>query len=1094
MKKNLLFLIFFCLIFSGFAQRNPVWTKLIADNTLASERIDRNTTPFQPDFYELDLNALKATLSNAPLKAQNLNNGVIVEFPTAKGTVENFRVYKTAVLHPDLEARYPDIKSYMGIGINDPTATIYFSTTIFGLHTMSFSGDSEVTYIDTYTKDLKKYIVYSRNGLQNNGVPFECSVAERIEPTTDAAKNQNTTLSNDGVLRTYRLAISSTVEYSAFHIAQAGVGSGTLEQKKAAVLAAMNVTMVRVNGVYQRDIGVFLQLIPNNDVLICITSDNFDNNDGSSLLGQNQSFVNANIGTANYDMGHIFSTGGGGVAFLQSVCSPGSKARGVTGSASPVNDPFNIDYVAHEMGHQFGGNHTFSSNMGSCNGNRNDATAIEPGSGTTIMAYAGICNPHNVQNNSDAHFSFISLQEIDAFLNTGGGGSCAVTTPISNTPPVIAPLQSYIIPKGTPFVLKGNAIDAENDPLTYCWEQNNNEISTQPPVATSATGPNFRSRPPSVSPERYLPALNTALNNYEILPNVARTLKFVLTVRDNSPNGPQTSRADMTVTLANVGPFAVTSPNTNLTWPVGSNQTVTWDVAGTTANGINCAFVDIYLSTNSGSAYPILLASQVPNDGSEVITVPNNVSSTCKIMVRANDNIFYDISNANFSITAAPSTFSVGMNGVAGTQNKSICAGNSVDYTLNYAPLSGFTGTTTFSSTGAPAGSSVVFQPNSITAAGEVAVMVTTSNITAPGFYAIAVNATSGATTKTVNVYLSVTSGNFVTQTLVSPADQSVGVATEANLSWTANSANTSSYLVELASDMAFTTILTSATTSATSYTFYGLAAQTDYYWRVTPKNSGCSGTPSAVFQFKTGYCGEVVSTNVPIAINASGTPTINSTLFIPEEENVVLNDVNVTLNITHTKINNLTVRLTSPSGTQVTLFSSQCSPILAGVADAIATFDDGGTALACATSSPAISGRIIPAQALSALNGQNSQGLWTLTVVDGVNNNGGNLNSWSLDLCSVQSPMGVEDNLSSSFKVFPNPSNGSFTIQSDRLNSDKVNVQVYDIQGRVIFDNSFNGNGKLNENIKLNNAQAGVYLLSVTNGDTREVKRIVVK
>jgi hypothetical protein len=263
------------------------------------------------------------------------------------------------------------------------------------------------------------------------------------------------------------------------------------------------------------------------------------------------------------------------------------------------------------------------------------------------MAYAGICAP-NVQNFSDAHFHAVSIAQMVGFIS-GTGGTCAVTTPNGNFAPVVNTGIDYTIPRGTAFILKGSATDANNDSLTYCWEQTNIEVSTQPPLATAVNGPNFRSRIPSTSPDRYMPPLANVIAGslaptWEVLPTVARTMNFALTVRDNrTPNGGQTGRDDNVITVSSVGPFLVTSPNTNVSYVAGSNQTITWDVAGTTANNINCANVDIFLSTNGGTSFPILLASNVPNDGSELVTIPNATGTTNRIMIMGSNHIFYDV-------------------------------------------------------------------------------------------------------------------------------------------------------------------------------------------------------------------------------------------------------------------------------------------------------------------------------------------------------------------------------------------------------------------------------------------------------------------
>ena len=450
--------------------------------------------------------------------------------------------------------------------------------------------------------------------------------------------------------------MACTIEYAAYHVNAAGLSGGTLAQKKAAVLSAMVVTMTRVNGVFETDMSLRMNLIANNDLVIFIDSDSFDNANAGTLINQSQTVIDATIGSANYDIGHTVSTGGGGLAQLNSPCTT-SKARGITGSGAPVGDAYDIDYVAHEIGHQWGGNHTFNN---SCGGNRNNSTAVEPGSGTTIMGYAGICAP-DIQSNSDAYFHTISITEMTNFIN-GTGSNCDDPLVSGNSAPTANAGADFTIPKGTPFILKGAGTDSNGDTLTYCWEQIDIEATTQPPTQTATGGPNFRSLYATTSPNRYMPTLASVVAGvlnptWEVVPTVARTnMDFALTVRDNrTPNGGQTQRDNMVLTIANVGPFLVTSPNTAVSYIGLTNQTITWDAAGTTANGINCANVDILLSTNGGLTFPTTLLAGTPNDGSQSVTIPNTPGTTNRIMIAGSNHIFYDVSNANFTITNAVS-------------------------------------------------------------------------------------------------------------------------------------------------------------------------------------------------------------------------------------------------------------------------------------------------------------------------------------------------------------------------------------------------------------------------------------------------------
>src|SRR5690606_16697171 len=310
----------------------------------------------------------------------------------------------------------------------------------------------------------------------------------------------------DNKRRTFRLALACTTEYAAFHInnVPSGTFNFTKHQKKNIVLAAMNVTLTRLNQIFERELNIHLNLIANNRSIIFISNDNFTNNNANLLIDESQTVIDSVIGSSNYDIGHTFSTGGGGLASLGSVCSSWQKASGITGSPSPVGDPYDVDYVAHEMGHQFGANHTFNN---SCQFNRNSFTAMETGSGSTIMSYAGICTP-NVQNNVDDYYHYISIKEMQTFLSTA---SCAAQTTVSNSAPVVSALSAKTIPYGTPFILSTSATDADNDPLTYTFEQTNTQIATQPPVATATTGPAFRSVAPSTDNFRSFPDLSTVL-------------------------------------------------------------------------------------------------------------------------------------------------------------------------------------------------------------------------------------------------------------------------------------------------------------------------------------------------------------------------------------------------------------------------------------------------------------------------------------------------------------------------------------------------------------------------------------------------------
>lgn len=1007
MKKTLLVLFAF-FSFAALAQNVNPWQKSSVAAVENKSKLNRTTTVSKFDVFSLDVTTFRNQLANAPKRGNSVNvSNQLVYFPDAEGNTKHYRIYEATVMHPELQAQFPEIRSYVGVCVDDKSSVVLFSMTIFGLHAMILSPKGTVL-IDPFTSDLNQYMVYKKKDAVSTS-SFECLTegtdSSDKAPANFSPRNAYDIESNTGIFRTYRLGLACTVEYAQFHINAAGVAGGTVTQRENAVLSAMNVTMTRVNGVFERDMSLTMEIVPNNANVIFFLPEKPDaltNSSGGSLINEIQPIMNAGIGSANYDIGHVFSTGGGGIAQLFSPCS-GNKARGVTGQGSPVGDPFDIDFVAHEIGHQFGANHTQNN---SCQINL--ATAVEPGSASTIMGYAGICAP-NVQNNSDDYFHTVSLAEMDAFV--AGGGNCSNNISNNNSSPIIEPIPNYITPISTAFVLPGNATDADGDSLTYCWEQTNNEVSTQWPQPNNPNGPSFRSLTPSTSPDRFMPGMTTILtgnllstdaNRWEIVPSVSRTMNFALTVRDNELiNGSQTARRDITVTTtANAGPFLVNSPNTNVAWLAGSNQTVTWNVAGTTSNGIDCPFVDIFLSTDGGSTFPTLLASKVPNDGSELVSMPSTTGTQNRIMVKGNNHIFLDVSNTNFTITTTTPTFALTFDGQPDGQNKTVCQGLEATYAILYSTIGGFSGATTFSVTGNPAGTTATLSPTSLNTDGVLQLLLSNTALVPLGVYQMVVTGTSGGTTKSVNIYFEIFNSSFSPINLTSPEDLAFGQPYELTLTWDAD-ANATNYDVEVATDLAFTNLVAATNVLTNSFLLSGLSSATNYFWRIKPKNLGCQGAWSAVNRFTTIQCDSFTSTNVPIVIPTTAA-IVESTLTIPSGQNQVIQDITVNVNLTHSWINDLIVTLISPTGTQVRLVNRPC-PSSSSFQNANVIFTTSGNALACAPlPETAISGTIIPNQSFAAFTGQNTEGIWILRVQDAVAQDGGSINSWSLNFCET--------------------------------------------------------------------------------------------
>ncbi|MDO7854309.1 IPT/TIG domain-containing protein [Hymenobacter convexus] len=685
----------------------------------------------------LDVNGLRAALATAPLETQMGAAPLVLALPLPNGSTGRFAVREAPVMEPALAARHPDIKTYAGVGLDDASASVRLDLTPQGFHGQVLAAGGQSYYIDPVTRtDVRHYLAFYQKDMNPAaaGKTSTCDFAptkEELAASTArvaaSANRTNSALSSGPQLRTYRLALANTPEYA--------VARGNTF---ASVTSAKVTTVNRVVGVYEKELAVRMVLIANNDLLTFLSGSGtqppttYSNANGSAMLGQNQTNVDNLIGSANYDIGHVVSTGGGGVAYLGVVCNSARKAGGVTGLSNPVGDAFDIDYVAHEMGHQFSGNHTFNNNAsGSCSGNRNANTAFEPGSGSTIMAYAGICGTANdLQPHSDPYFHTGNYQEMRAFID---GTTCSVNSATGNTAPVVTPPASgKTLPIGTPFKLTATATDAENDALTYMWEEVDLGTAGTPNDAQVAgqTIPLFRSFVPLTSGTRYFPRISDLVNNTTVigerLPTVTRPLNFRCTVRDEHVGsvgvigGVNYSSTVSLSTTSTAGPFVVQFPNTAVSWIGGAAQTVTWDVANTVAAPVSCALVNIRLSLDGGLTYPTTLATNVPNNGSAVVVAPSPTAAEtqARIMVEAADNYFFDISNTNFTITPA----------AVGPTITSFTPGGGLAGTVVTVLGSNFTGATAVSFNGTAAANFTVVSATQLTAV--VAAGTTTGTIT----------------------------------------------------------------------------------------------------------------------------------------------------------------------------------------------------------------------------------------------------------------------------------------------------------------------------------------------------------------------------
>lgn len=664
MKKHLIILLLTALSSTySFAISEEVW-KEINPNAVPTKGT-KLLTPVKYKVFQLNDNWFKGYLADIPLQSEKAKQ---VMLAAPDGSMHNFRVWQTPVMQPELAAKYPEIKNFTGVSTDNPAITVKLNYTYRGFNAMVYDGNNTY-FIDPYSHANDGfYICYYKKDYPASYHSFSCGVAD------DDIEHAGKMIIGNGIPRsvhktngtsrkTFRLALTCTGEY-----AQAVDGSNPV---KANVISKMTNTITRVNGILEKELNITLQLINNNDQLVYLdpASDPFtaaeNNVINSNTQAANQANTTSVIGTLNYDIGHVFCSGNGGIADLDGLCDVGHEARAATGNPNPEGDAFDVDYVAHEVGHQLGAEHTFNYNGSGCNPHANSNTAYEPGSGSTIMAYAGLCSGNDIQFNSDDYFHAVSLEQMKTYIASTNSLTCGTTTTSNNTPPAVADIKAtYNIPHKTPFELEAPlASDNDHDVLTYCWEQYDLGDFGQGLINTQY-GPILRSFKPTTSRWRVFPIMDSIRNNTleypgEKLPQVTRSLNFRLTVRDVLNGEGTYNWSDNTLTLEatdQAGPFVVLGPNKHTDyWRNGNSYTITWDVANTTAAPVSCANVDIYLSYDDGITWPVVLASNTPNDGSETVAVPaNSYTSSARVKVKGANNVFFDISNEGFSINDWP--------------------------------------------------------------------------------------------------------------------------------------------------------------------------------------------------------------------------------------------------------------------------------------------------------------------------------------------------------------------------------------------------------------------------------------------------------
>ena len=965
---------------------------------------ERGIIPAEYTAFSINFEGLMQTL-----QGDQSAEGQSFLFPVDKDQQLAFTMVELAMMHPKLQAKFPSIRTFKGNSENG-AYSLFINYGPLGTHAVLRSSN-DIKYFIPFAEGVTTHgILCSRKDyIPTAGIPLQCgndeyTIVNNDEPLSDM-EFAHVGVEKDGdpvSLRTYSVAVAGTSEFTA------------LKGSVANALAAINTALMVLNEIYHREMAIDFQLIADNEQLI-YTDSNTDPytapSDAAGLLAQNQVNLDNTLGTANYDIGHVFTIGCinnlGGIAALGSVCNNQTKGRGVTCHSNQNVSMIVSEIMAHEIGHSFNATHSWNKCSTLFQPQVEPGTAFEPGSGSTIMSYNGACGSNNISNNSDAYFHVVSLEQMYAFRTTGNASSCGTESGSNASPDiVIVSPANVVIPISTPFKLTATATDPEGHGLNYCWEQYNLGPTADlgSPVGD---GPSFRSFPPTSNPTRYLPRLANVLAGVdtpvERLPTYSREFTFKCTVRDLFLPNAAASWEEISFSASDAaGPFKVTGPSISANWEAGSEQTVTWDVANTDQAPVNCQTVNIWLSTDGGQNFDTPLLMNTPNDGSaDIVVAPGLATTTARVMVEANDNIFFNVGGANFTISdaAAPGLYLAFEGNIS---EEVICLPGTVSFNMLTEGLSGFNTAVNYSVTGLPSGATSSFSQNPSLPSDNLTMTIDFDGTVGLGTYPLVLTAeAAGLTTVNRNFTIFAIDQDFSSLAVTSPANGATGVAENSSISWT-NLPNSDSYDVRISTSPAFDVDLVEGNNIfGTSFTpSQPFEKSTLYYVQVRGRNFCAEGdwTDLSIFQTENFSC-NVLTQSEDLTL-AAGIDVAESSLDVAL--NGTISDINVSLlDVSYFPINSLIVSLVSPAGTEEILYNKKC-----GSENGIQIgFDsDANNPFPCPANT---GGTFLPDGGdLSNFIGESTQGTWKMKVETTVNAfDPGTLNEWSLEFCSNFTP-----------------------------------------------------------------------------------------
>ncbi|MDX1912593.1 MAG: cadherin-like domain-containing protein [Saprospiraceae bacterium] len=1012
LKKSLSLLLSLSLVYTLSAQHASFFTLASAEQALATRNAAMAPVPQKFDAYQLHLNDLKALLATAPWEstAAAARQACVAEIPIAGGAAEPFSIWQVAMLDAELAAAYPEIRTYAGVSLRDARRTIRFSVTPRGFRAIVMNPDLSAAMIKPVNPAEPEgtYMVYHyadaaenplkglRTGIAEDGSVWFGEPQDRYVPPAEERGEEIEPVR----LKVFRYCAAATGEFTQDH-------GGTKPLSLAAVTEYTNV----ISAIFERDIAIRLQLTAATQYVIFLDPANDPYNLGPTVqdyMAQNPEVLNTYTNFNSHDLGHVYTRylGGSaiGVAGGLGVACGASKAAGCSAGLGlgDYGDGF-ISVVGQEVGHQLGGGHTWNR----CNGGggRNGGTAFEPGSGSTIMSYAGACQSDNIQDYSDLYYHAGSIQEIRYYSTVAA--SCGSFQEKPNHLPEVSLSypENFNIPISTPFELNGTASDPDGDPLSYSWEGviYGDETPLGQPLGSTAT---FRSWPAVDVTNRYFPRLSTILANSfnpaEQLPTYTRDLKFRFTARDNKPDGGGVAWADVEFrAVESAGPFLVSFPNTGSdVMRVGELTQVLWDVANTNGTLVNCQHVNIRLSIDGGQTYPFMLAANTENDGSHYVLTPNEITNNARLRVEAADNVFFDISNANFKIEApvAPS-LTLGLS----SDGSTICLPDNFSTTIQTAGVLGYNTPITLSLIGnPPPGATATFSTTTLNPGESATLDVDLSNVAVEGSFSFTIQAVSGTETMLRPVSLFLRRNDFTGFALQTPPNGATNQSLVQTLRWS-KGLDADNYDVQFSDSPAFTNIL--AASNATSLDSlkinFLLEKGKAYYWRIRPRNECGVHAWSVPFFFSTfpEACINFTANDLPKNISANGTPTVESQITVVQGgaiSDLVISEIDGF----HEYFRDLEASIISPQGTEILLWKDRC-----GSYNGSFTFGFSDLAPAFLTCPPNSGQTFKPANPLAPLLGQNSTGAWKLRIKDKAISSGGVLENFKLQFCQSVTP-----------------------------------------------------------------------------------------